>query len=124
MKRNLELTLEMQLGKLNNLYNACSNLEKKILNLQEEIRRYESAASDCWKNISDLGLSRIPENHQNDETTEARRAREERNEFMQKEKAEFISNNYPELVNFSVPEETGMAKLLGLAGLSNPESGS
>lgn len=120
MKRNIELTLEMQLGKLQNLKENIKNIESKISKLEEELNKYKNSILETENAISQLGLSVIPEKDRNSISFEKRHQFEEKNKALQDEKRSYIETNFPELAKKEDDEEDEFLRILNATWTAVP----
>lgn len=61
MKREIKLSIDMMLLKIENINRNSLQIEQKIKKLQEELVKYDKALESVNKQITEIGLRRKPE---------------------------------------------------------------
>lgn len=97
MKKEIKLSIDMMLLKIENINRNTSEIEKKIKKLQEELDKYDEALNSVNKQITDIGLRKFDEKTaQAAETPDKRSERITYNQKLQTEKLEYLKQVNPE----------------------------
>lgn len=90
MKKNIRAQMITSLSKLNNLSEACKEIEEKITRLQEQISNLQKAAEKEEKHIALLGLKQESRDAEHPDSAETLAEKNKYNSVLQSEKAALI----------------------------------
>lgn len=90
MKTMLQMDLDRSLTKVNHLKQNVKEMEEKIKNLQENLENIQQSLEKEYRYIESLGLKQPSRDPAKPDTVERKQQKDDYNQNLQKEKAEYI----------------------------------